>query len=952
MKLFFILGLIAMMNAQQSFAAPALPATPVKKEATKKAPEEKTPTDSKKETEEEKPRKDIYLNFENTELINFVNYMADLKKLNLIPDKSLEGAKISLTIRDPLTVDGAWNIFLTVLEMAGFSIVKVGDVHKVIPKDKKLTEPLPSYINVPAHTLPESDETIRFVFFLQNLSVESVNDLLASMLSNKHSIVSQPDVNGFIITDKSLNIKSAVKLIQKLDDIGEAETFLVLKLKRANASDVKELLESLIRKPEGGALARLLGKGKDGGTEYFPPGTKIVTEPRTNSLILLGAPGPIKKIEDFIVNHIDTDLKGVDSPLHIYELQYANARQIAEILQEVTAAPESEAGAQAAKYGAIRGGVKYFKSMRFQVDEDGNRLIVSSTDNEDWKLLRKTIEDLDKPQPQVAIETLIVTITSDDIKELGGAMRNKKTGQLGNHLNFQSAAIAGSPSLDSSDNPMNLLGSMVGQIVAQQGASILQFGKKDNIWGIFQALKTVTNASILSKPFLTVANKTQAQITFGSEVQVLQEEGAGDTRGFTPVEANTEINITPQINLDGIIRMQIKVDISEFTNEEKGDKQTKFIETNVTMADGQVLVLGGFVKTTVRESKIKTPILGDIPVLGWLFKKHSRSINKTYVFVFLSPTIIKPRQLPGVGLYTKMKLHQVTNEIESGIETKKTRDPIFNWFFDAGKENYSHKVIDFANARYQPTTVDIQNDPYYRAITKREAAQEALAEEDAIEIPTSQVAEKVHQPLAKPNTMPAHAKKKERKIEATKITSRKKKPAAPPKPPVKKSKTKKINIDELKQKREQRRSSIPAAIAHKVERTAQPKPTQEKINKTRSLLRNLVSKPILQKEEKPKAPIVDGDLKQQRAKLKQVISKSRTAPTAAAVQMKKEKLKNFIAPDEKKKKLKELVSSTKQQPIPKKATIDPKKRKSLKDFFSNIKKETKSASPQTVRGAA
>ncbi len=665
-------------------------------------------------------KKDIFLNFENSSLSNVVNYMAELRNINLMPDKATESIKVSLSIREALTSDQAWKHFLTLLEMSGFSIVEVGGLNKVMPKDKKLTEALPCYINVPYTTLPDSDITVRYVVFLQNLQVEAIRDLLETLLSDKHVVYPYKDVNGFIITDRCYNIKSAMKIVQELDQIGQPETVVVMRLKRTNASDVKQLLEALMKKPEGNPLARLLGKQVESTTEYFPTGTRIVAEDRTNSLILMGTAGPIKKIEDFIVNNIDTELKGTQSPLHIYELQYSDAAQIAEILREVTAPPDQGPGQQAAKYGAVRGGVKYFKGMKFQVDKEGNRLIVSSTDNQDWELLKKTIKDLDKPQPQVSIETLFVEVNAKEMNQIGGAIRNKKHNQIGRGIDFQSSSIAAAqlstPSpTDANSDPVSLLGNMLLQTIKDQGSTILSFGTKSNIWAVFQMLRTFTNASILSQPFITIGNKVAGKISVGSDTRVVTESTDAGTKGYTDVTAETVLDIEPQINLDGIIRMKIGINISDFTNATLGEKTTKQVNTNITMADGQVLVLGGFVKTKVSEDQAQTPFLSQIPVLGWFFKGQRRQVDRTYIFIFMAPTIIKPRSSPGIELYSKMKLHRATEDIESGIKTIKTSDPIFNWFFDPQKENYSHKVVDFANARYQPTTVDLKHDPYYRS---------------------------------------------------------------------------------------------------------------------------------------------------------------------------------------------------------------------------------------------
>ena len=685
--------------------------------------EEKVKDKIEDEKEDKEEKKDIYLNFEDTELSNFINYIGELKKINLIPSRALENVKISLTVRDPLTVDGAWKIFLTVLEMAGFSIIKVGEVYKVIPKAEKLTQPLPSYINVPFETLPDSDINIRYVVFLQNIQVAEIRGLLESMLSPQRSVIDYPEVNGMIITDKSFNIKAAMRVIQELDKTGLQETVTVMHLKNANANDVKTLFETLIKKPEGSPIARLLGKQAESNLEYFSPTTRIIAEERSNSLILMGNQQSIKKIEDFIIEHLDSELKGTETPLHIYELQHTDAEQIKEILETVT---DVSAVAQAGKYGAVRGGVKYFKAMKFQADKDGNRIIVSTTDNQDWKLIKKTIEDLDKPQPQVAVETLIVTVDLGDTKQLGGRIRNKKEGQIGKGIDFQSTGI-GNTTLGS--DPTSLLGNLISSLVTGQGASILTFGKGTNIWGIFEALQQQTNTSILAQPFLTITNKKKASITVGTKKRIEAEViNAYDQKSYKDTEANTKIDLTPQINLDGVIRFDIGITINEFTDAAGKDQQTKNLVSNATVANGQVLVLGGFVKTKVTEQLQKTPLLGDIPVLGWLFKNKTRVITKSYVFIFMSPTIIKPRTQPGSNLYTRMKLHDAKNNIDESVETKKINDPLHNWFFNPEGENYTHKVDDFANARYQPTTVDIKNDPYYRVQTEKEKGIEETTE--------------------------------------------------------------------------------------------------------------------------------------------------------------------------------------------------------------------------------
>jgi len=313
---------------------------------------------------------------------------------------------------------------------------------------------------------------------------------------------------------------------------------------------------------------------------------------------------------------------------------------------------------------------------------------------------------------------LIVTINASDFKELGGALRNKFDNQLGKGVTLQSPTPGGTilKGQDQGVPEQSLMGNMLAGFTGNVGTTLISFGKDTNIWGAFKALRRLTNASILSQPFFTIVNKTQANIKVGTERQVLVETtGTGGIGGYQYEKAYTEITLTPQINVDGIIRLDLLVDVEDFTDESSGNKSVRKLKTDVSVADGQILVLGGFVRTNVAETQFKTPLLGDIPILGWMFKYKTKTIIKDYVFIFMSPTIIKPRSAPGSDLYTRIKLHAATDNIDETVETKKTKDPIHNWFFNPEGENYSHKVVDFANARYQPTTVDIKNDPYYHA---------------------------------------------------------------------------------------------------------------------------------------------------------------------------------------------------------------------------------------------
>lgn len=666
----------------------------------------------------------LLLNFENIDLSNFIREIANLKKINFIYDpQMLEGQKVSLGMHNPVTLDEAWDYLQTVLRLAQFALVKVGSSYKLVALADVTNQPL-TFIGTNPDLLPESDETVRYIAIMQNLRVtdKSLEDLVKNMLSTKAMLMVQEDSNAFIIADSSYNIKMAVSVLNAIDQNGQAEVVSKIQLKEAYALEVKNIIDTLTgaSNEEAYPLAHLLRKKEEQSSAYFPRNLRVVADQRSNSLILLGTQDAIQKIEEFIKNEIDTsvaDHSEIESPLHVYELQYADATQMAKFL---TDALKTKGNKDASTYGYVLGGTKYFRdTLTITPDVAGNRLLISSIDRNDWKLIKETLKNLDTEQPQVAIEALLVDVTLIDNKQLGGQMRNKKNGMIGRNIDVQTTPINKTVfQTDAYGNPVSLLGDLIQGLVGGLGQTMLTFGCDSNIWAIFQMLRSITNATIIAQPFLSVANKYKANVLVGDMRQVIQSTalatGGQLVQGYQQVSADLSLTVTPQINIDGVINLEIDLSRTIFTDPSGLNTSTQDLTSSVSIADGQILVLGGFVRNQVTETLAKVPVIGDIPLIGWMFKQKVKVREKRTVLMFLRPTIIKPRTKPGANPYTQMKIDEAKEWVNLTV-SQETPDPIHNWFFNPSDAQYSYKVDDFAQARYQPTTVNIKYDPYYRA---------------------------------------------------------------------------------------------------------------------------------------------------------------------------------------------------------------------------------------------
>jgi len=678
-------------------------------------------------------RADIYLNFENATLASVVDYLAEQRKINFIPHKDLKNKKVSLTTRQPLTLARAWNVLLTLLEMNGFSIIEVDDLYRIVPNAGNQREPLPFYSSnqgTEPEDLPDSDQVIRYIYTLKNITTGTAQRILKDLLG-ANKIRTQEELTTCIITDKSYNIKSAMKIIKELDTGGMRESIKIIKLSHADATEVADLFSKHImeRKETGKKPIRFFGPTQKKEITYFSNTTKIIPEVRRNSLILLGLNHNIDRIIEFIHKYIDIPMDAAQSRIHIKELKYTEAITLKPILQRITRPP------QAKKKGAVVGEFKYFEDVVIQAErskvgkEDrgsGNRLIIACN-KDDWRRLEKLINKLDKPQPQIALEIMIVDIEGSKVRELAAQIRQKTGKTLGHGLHGLATHIT---DIKNIQHPQpNLIDAAKGG----PGTTSITFGKAGDIWAVIKTVLASTQSNIITQPFLVTTNNIPA--VFKTSIKKLLDGkitrlGSGSsTRAVDEVEAMTKVTITPRINLDGIIDLQIRIELSEFlaggAEADQPDRTTRDVISRLSMATGEVLVLGGLTKDKVTVNRRKTPILSDIPFLGNLFKGKSKTIAKTNIYIFIRPSIIKPRFDGSPDQYTQLKLDYAKYQIFSAEELHKTKDPIQRWFFKPEKQSVKQRLEDmkkgvfrpldnYIEGRTQPRSVRIERDPYYR----------------------------------------------------------------------------------------------------------------------------------------------------------------------------------------------------------------------------------------------
>ena len=701
--------------------------------------------------------------FENAELEELIKQVGDIYKINFITDetitanppppnvRALKGNKISFKTQVPLSKKEAWSLFNNFLSMAGFAIIQepIPHVMRITSLDAARYMPLPTFINVPPNELPDSDELVRYVYFIENTAIEPLRIITEALKSPVARPAYLLDSKTIIIADKSSNIRGLITILKELDKVTMPQAMSVLKLRRADAREVKQLYDTIIQADDKNVMNRVFPTKRQPTSLYFPDkdNTRIIAEPRTNALILLGSQDAIKRVEDFITTYVDVELTQPYSPLHVIQLKYADANTIADIMNNVI---QFGKNTEAGKNGGVRGGDKYFKPMFFTAEPETNRLVVKG-DYDDFLKAKDIVMQLDEPQPQVAIEVLLLSISLIDTKQLGAQIRSRAPGTgieglVGPNVKFQTSGLnVGNGVEGIIENPNGsgnnrLLGDLINLVSgATAGNTIVSLGDALGVWGIFQALQSISNTQVLANPFLVATNKAEAKTSLGETRRVITGTVVNNqsVNTFGDADANLTVKVKPQINSDGMIVLDLDISLSTFLTSPNPDnvaRNTKQVVTKTIVADKEVLALGGLIQTTITNNESSVPILGSIPILGWLFKNKGKGETKQDLLILVSSHIIEPLNEAEVKRVTQRRIDEYKGTIDSMNTLSDRRDPIHQFFFDE-KKNASQKHAEHLLFERQ------------RKISKRAQQKEAakkkideqIHDESATSLPTSSV---------------------------------------------------------------------------------------------------------------------------------------------------------------------------------------------------------------------
>jgi len=610
------------------------------------------------------------LNLKNADIHSLIQTVSRQSGRNFVVDPRVK-ARVTVISSEPLNSDELYETFLSVLQVHGYAAVPQGDLIKIVPDVNAKQGPVPAYTDDQS----ASDQLVTRVIKVENVPAAQLVPILRPLVPQQGHLAAYAATNTLIVTDRASNIERLSTIITGIDRPDNDEVSIV-RLKHASASEIIRILQSL----------------QNRGAQIGTPGqVRFAADERTNAILLSGDEIARSRTRGIIMN-LDTPVESGGNTRVIY-LKYANAVDLLAILTGVSAgqaavglSSDDDGGA-----GEAPGGIPLPASVDangvpvpqppqvptaqivprlgeestrpnvdIQADEDTNALIITAPGDEMRNILA-VIEQLDIRRAQVLVEAIIAELSANNSSQLGvnfavdgsGESRPAAYTNLGGATQ-DLAALALS-------NGTTGLASGLSLALGRFGSGGIDFGF------LLSAIASDTNNNILSTPTLVTMDNQEAEITVGQNVPFVTgtQLSAANNNPFQTIErqdVGITLKVKPQINEGNNIKMEIEQEVSDVaatavTGASDIVTNTRAIKTTVLVEDKQTLVLGGLIDDKVNDTRDKVPFLGDIPLLGSLFRYRTNSKSKRNLMVFLHPTILRDPET--ADFYSRSKYDDV-----------------------------------------------------------------------------------------------------------------------------------------------------------------------------------------------------------------------------------------------------------------------------------------------------
>jgi len=570
----------------------------------------------------------VSIDFNNVDISVFIKFISELTGKNFVIDQRVKG-KVTIISPSKISVDEAFKVFESVLDVHGFATVETGKLIKIIPSPDARTKSIETRTRAKGDS--DDDQVVTQLMPLRYADPDEIKRLFTPMVSKSSVILSYAPTNTLIITDNYSNIARLMKILKTIDIPGVGREITIFPIHNADASKLVSLLETVFKTSQGPVKK---------GAPPSDRGAAFVADERTNSIIMVASEVDTDRIRSLIDNLDQETPKGKEK-IHVYYLEYAAAEEIVAVLKDLPKEDKAKAG------GAKEAPVVSDK-VTITADKATNSLIITA-DRDDYATLVEIIRQIDIPRAMVYIEALIMEVNAEKSFDLGTEW------VVGDDVDLaqdRQGIVGGGFTTDDSNLQFSPTGGLIPALAS--GFSLGLFGEAIEIAGvsfpsiaaIVQAYKKDRDVNILSTPQLLTTDNQEASITVGKNIpfQTTTSTTNNDTyNSFEYRDVGKTLKITPQINKDRMVRLNLSLEVSalESTTDFRPTTLKRTVETTVIVRDSSTVVIGGLIDDNFSQTEYKVPCLGDIPGLGWLFKTRSKGNEKSNLFIFITPRVIQ-----------------------------------------------------------------------------------------------------------------------------------------------------------------------------------------------------------------------------------------------------------------------------------------------------------------------
>jgi general secretion pathway protein D len=588
-------------------------------------------------------------NFKDADITQIAEAVSAATGKNFIIDPRVR-AQVTMLSSTPMSPDAFYQAFLSILQVHGFVALPAGRVIKIVPDANARQYPSN---DLPDHVSSTSDEIVTQVIAVKSVNAAQLVPILRPLIPQYGHLAAYPASNILIISDRASNVNRIMRIIQRIDQVGDADVEIV-PLQNASATEIVRVINSLYQ--------------QQAATEGAANGFKLVADERSNSILLSGEKDSRLRIR-VLIAHLDTPLQG-GGDTQVRYLQNADAEKIAAKLKEQIAGAAS--GGAGGPPGSQTPASQSERGTIIWADPATNSLVITASPKV-MRNLMSVIDKLDIRRAQVLVEAIIVDVDLSKSASLGVNWAVYGQGStavpaaaFNSPVNGTSIAdvveLVASPTTALANGTALPTGGILG--IGRVASNGLNFG------ALLSAIRSDTNSNVVATPSTVTTDNQEATLKVASEVPFLtgQFTSTGSSNSsVTPFqtiqreEVGTILKITPQINEGGAaVMLKIDLESSSVVPKDAGPEgavdlttNKRTVSTRVLIEDGGIVVLGGLTNADYSRQETRVPFLGAIPVLGQLFKTRSGSADRTDLMVFIRPKILRTDEQSAIETNTK-----------------------------------------------------------------------------------------------------------------------------------------------------------------------------------------------------------------------------------------------------------------------------------------------------------